>query len=60
MEDYMTGTWEEFEVWIRETIGGNFRWNVRSMDNPSNRAMIGRPFLLFECDSQSTTLIFSS
>jgi hypothetical protein len=39
MEKYL-GTWEEFEAWIRETIGSNFRWRIRPMDTNSNRIMI--------------------
>jgi len=40
MDQYLSGTWEEFEAWIRRTIGSNFRWRVRPLDNLSNRKMI--------------------
>ena len=40
MDELLSGTWEEFEAWIRETIGGNFRWNVRPQDTASNREMV--------------------
>jgi len=40
MDEYLTCTWEEFEVWIRSTIGSNFRWKIRPLDNYSNRKMI--------------------
>jgi len=40
MDNYLSGTWEEFEAWIRKTIGGDFRWKIRPQDNPSNREMI--------------------
>jgi hypothetical protein len=39
MEKHL-GTWEEFEAWIRETIGSDFRWRIRPLDNASNRKMI--------------------
>ncbi len=40
MDEYLNSSWEEFEVWIRRTIGSDFRWKVRPLDNPSNRKMI--------------------
>ena len=39
-EEYLTLTWEEFEAWIRKTIGGEFRWKIRPQDNASNREMV--------------------
>jgi hypothetical protein len=36
----LEGTWEEFEVWIRETIGSDFRWLIRPQDSSVNREMI--------------------
>jgi len=40
MDKHLTGTWEEFEAWIRETIGADFRWRVRPQDTPANREMV--------------------
>ncbi len=40
MEKNLEGSWEEFEEWIRETIGSKFRWRIRPMDTVSNRKMI--------------------
>ena len=40
MEKYLEGTWEEFEQWIRFTIGSGFRWHVTPLDNPSTRQMV--------------------
>ena len=34
------GSWEEFEQWISNTIGSNFRWRVRPMDKRADRQMI--------------------
>ena len=40
MDTYLDSSSEEFEVWIRRTIGSDFRWKIRPLDNPSNRKMI--------------------
>jgi hypothetical protein len=40
MDKWLEGPWEEFEQWIRDTIGSDFRWRVRPIDKLSNRKMI--------------------
>ena len=40
MDEIPTGTWEEFEAWIRTTIGGDFRGKIRPRDNIANREMV--------------------
>ncbi len=40
MEVYLDGSWEEFEAWIREKAGSDFRWKIRPKDTRSNREMI--------------------
>ena len=40
MEDQLTGSWEEFEAWVRRTIQGGFRWKVRPMDSLVNRQLV--------------------
>ncbi len=40
MEKHLEGSWEEFEVWIKDTIGSNFHWRIRPLDTASNRKMI--------------------
>ena len=40
MDNYLEGSWEKFEQWIRNTIGSDFRWRVRLMDKRSNRKMV--------------------
>jgi len=42
MDEYLTSTWEEFEAWIRSTMGSNFRWKIRPIDNHGNRQMIAK------------------
>lgn len=40
MVDYVNGTWEEFENWIRGTIELDFSWRVRPVDSPMKREMV--------------------
>jgi hypothetical protein len=40
LDKYLEGSWEEFEAWIRETIGTDFHWRIRPQDSVSNRKMI--------------------
>jgi hypothetical protein len=40
LDNYLEGSWEKFEQWIRNTIGSDFRWRVRPMDKRSNRKMV--------------------
>ena len=40
MDKHLTGTWEEFEAWIRETVGADFHRRVRPQDNATNREMV--------------------
>jgi hypothetical protein len=42
MDNYLDGSWEKFEQWIRNTIGSDFRWCVTPMDKRSNREMIAQ------------------
>ena len=40
MNKYLDGSWNEFEQWIRFTIGSDFLWRVRPLDRQSNRQMV--------------------
>ncbi len=40
MDKFLDGTWEEFEQWIRDTIGSDFCWCVRPRDTTENRKMV--------------------
>jgi hypothetical protein len=42
MDNYLDGSWQKFEQWIRNTIGSEFSWRVRPMDKRSNREMIAK------------------
>ena len=39
-ENILDFTWQEFEAWIKDTIGCSFRWRIRSADTRPNREMI--------------------
>ncbi len=41
-DNYLDGSWEKFEHWIRNTIGSDFRTRVRPMDKRANRQMIAK------------------
>jgi len=36
----MTSTWAKFEGWIRQTIGGSFRWKIRPWGNAPNCELV--------------------
>ena len=42
MDNYLDGSWEKFEQWIRNTIESDFRWRVKPMDKRSNRQTIAK------------------
>ena len=37
---HLIDSWEAFEAWIRDTIGGGFRWKIRPQDTLVNREMV--------------------
>jgi hypothetical protein len=45
MENYLEGSWLDFEAWIRREIGSDFRWRVRPMDTPSKRKLVAKLIL---------------
>jgi hypothetical protein len=45
MEEYLKGSWLEFEAWIRREIGSDFRWKVRPMDTHSKRKLVAELIL---------------
>jgi len=58
MEDHLSGTWQEFEEWIRNTIAGDFRWKIRPQDNASNREMVASVELaLMKAEGRATRSI---
>jgi len=45
LEKYLEGTWEEFEQWIRFTIGSDFSWKVKPIDRSSSRQTVAMDIL---------------
>ena len=42
MDNYLDGSWDEFEQWIRNTIASDFCWRVRPIDKRSNQQTIAK------------------
>lgn len=40
IDKYFTGSKEDFDAWIRDTFGSNFRRKVRPLDLLSNRKIV--------------------
>ncbi len=36
-ENILDDTWQEFEAWIKDTIGSSFRWRIRPADTRSKQ-----------------------
>jgi len=39
-EEVLSGTWREFETWIREQVGSSFVWKIRPLDIKANRQAV--------------------
>jgi len=39
-EEVLSGTWREFETWIREQVGGDFIWKIKPFDIKANRQTV--------------------
>lgn len=42
MEDknFLSGTWRDFEAWIKAKVGGEISWKVRPRDTRVNRMIV--------------------
>lgn len=40
LERLLTGSWEDFESWLRSAIGGPFSWKIRPRDTTVNRQVV--------------------
>lgn len=36
----LSGSWDEFEEWIRQKINGDFSWKIRLLDSKYSRGAI--------------------
>ena len=39
-EEVLSGTWKEFETWIRDHVGSSFVWKIRPLDIKANRQAV--------------------
>ena len=44
-KNFLSGTWEQFEVWIKTKIGGEISWKVRPRDTKVNRIIVAESIL---------------
>ena len=44
-KNFLSGTWEQFEVWIKTKIGGEISWKVRPRDTKVNRMIVAESVL---------------
>lgn len=43
--NFLSGTWEDFEAWIRAKVGGEISWKVRPGDTKVNRMIVAQSIL---------------
>lgn len=43
--NFLSGTWEQFEGWIKTKIGGEISWKVRPRDTKVNRMIVAESIL---------------
>jgi hypothetical protein len=39
-KNFLSGTWNEFEDWIKTKVGGEISWKVRPWDTKGNRMIV--------------------
>jgi hypothetical protein len=44
-KNFLSGTWEEFEGWVKTKIGGEISWKVRPRDTKVNRMIVAESVL---------------
>ncbi|MFB0508676.1 MAG: hypothetical protein ACETWT_18300 [Thermodesulfobacteriota bacterium] len=43
--NFLSNTWEDFEAWIKEKVGGEICWKVRPEDTKVNRMIVAMSVL---------------
>lgn len=43
--NFLSKTWEDFEAWIEEKVGGEISWKVRPKDTKVNRMIVAESIL---------------
>jgi len=44
-KNFLSGSWEDFETWIRAKVGGDITWKVRPRDTRVNRMVVAESIL---------------
>ncbi len=44
-KNFLSGTWEEFEVWVKTKVGGEISWKIRPRDTTVNRMIVAESIL---------------
>ena len=44
-KNFLSGTWEQFEGWIKAKVGGEISWKVRPRDTKVNRMIVAESIL---------------
>jgi len=44
-KNFLSGTWEEFEGWVKTKVGGEISWKVRPRDTKVNRMIVAESIL---------------
>jgi len=44
-KNFLSGTWQDFETWIEEKVGGEISWKVRPKDTKVNRMIVAESIL---------------
>jgi len=42
---FIRGSWDDFESWIKEKVGGEFSWKVRPRDTKVNRMAVAQSII---------------
>ena len=41
-KNFLAGTWDDFESWIKEKVGGDIYWKIRPRDTKVNRMEVAQ------------------
>lgn len=44
-KNFLSGTWEQFEGWVKTKVGGEISWKIRPQDTKVNRMIVAESIL---------------
>ncbi|MCK5551643.1 MAG: hypothetical protein KAJ09_00770 [Deltaproteobacteria bacterium] len=44
-KDFLSGSWEDFETWIKAKVGGEISWKIRPRDTRVNRQVVAKSII---------------